>query len=135
MNGDGTDLDTLVIRVRLIIRQRRPIGEIGDKAVHVTAFDLFGAFAAAGGDGQKAGQMALQSVQVGKDAADCGLWHVGAEPDQDDVADHGSGSLVGADHVGGFFRDHDGGGIGVGRDDARHDRRVNDAQPRDAVEA
>ena len=39
-----------------------------------------------------------------------------------------------ADHVGGLFGDHDGGGIGVGRDQQRHDRGIADAQALDAVE-
>ena len=40
------------------------------------------------------------------------------------------GSRSGQDHVGGFFADHDRGGVGVGGNDGRHDRGIDNAQAR-----
>ena len=47
-----------------------------------------------------------------------------------------SGAGVGRlDHVCGLLGDHDGGRVGVPRDEARHDGRIHDAEATDAIDA
>ena len=43
------------------------IGEVDGEAVEIAAFDLFGAFAATGMDGEDAGEFSFDRVEVGED--------------------------------------------------------------------
>ena len=71
--GDEGGPDALVVGVVLIGGKGGPVGEVDGEAVQVAALDLLGAFAAAGVDGEDAGQLALDRRKVGEDRGDLRL--------------------------------------------------------------